>query len=91
MKNINLKMDTSLTVFNIAEAYNRFTEVFQNSDTIEIDLNNINDCDTSGIQLLYSLIKSCMDTGKEISIKNPSAAVHEALDRISITREIFSK
>jgi anti-anti-sigma regulatory factor len=90
MRNINLEMDKSLTVFNIAEAYNRFTEVFQNSDRIEIDLNNITDCDTSGIQLLYSLKKSCMNTGKEISIKNPSAAVHEALNRISISWEVFS-
>jgi anti-anti-sigma regulatory factor len=90
MTNINLEMDTSLTVFNISEVYKKITEALDNSDSIVIDLSNISDCDTSGIQLLYSLFKSSMEKKKEILIKNPSAAVHEALNRISMSWEIFS-
>lgn len=90
MSNKNMEIGSSLTVYNIAELHDKFKEIINNSDRVEIDLENITDCDTSGIQLLYSLKKSCLNKDKEISIINPSAAVNEALNRISMTWEIFS-
>jgi anti-anti-sigma regulatory factor len=91
MNNKNREIGSSLTVYNIAELHVKFQELINNADRIDIDLSNITDCDTSGIQLLYSLKKSCLEKNKEISITNPSAAVNEALNRISITWDVFFK
>lgn len=90
MSKNNVEIGSSLTISNIAELHSKFKKIINNSDRINIDLNNIDDCDTSGIQLLYSIKKSCLERKKEITIINPSAAINEALNRISITWEIFS-
>ena len=79
-----VEIDTSLSIFNAAMIHGKITEAYKNFDRIEIDLKDITDCDTAGIQLLYSLKKSCFDTGKEISLTNPSDAVTDALERISM-------
>ncbi len=87
MKTENVELDTSLSVYTAAKIHSQLAEVYKNSDRIEIDLKNITDCDTAGIQLLFSLKKSCLDAGKEIFLKNPSEAVNDALNRISISWE----
>ncbi|MBN1907801.1 MAG: STAS domain-containing protein [Deltaproteobacteria bacterium] len=91
MGNKNTEIGSSLTVYNIAELHVKFQELINNADRIDIDLNSITDCDTSGVQLLHSVKKSCLEKNKEISLKNPSAAVHEALNRISTTWDEFFK
>ncbi|GEM_PF-3075020 len=91
MSNNKIEIGSSLTVYNISELHVKFQEALFNSDRIDIDLNSITDCDTSGVQLLYSLKKSCLEKNKEISITNPSIAVYEALNRISTTWDEFLK
>ena len=81
----NVEIDTSLSIFNAAMIHEKITETYKAFDSIEIDLNGIIYCDTAGIQLLYSLKKSCMDTGKVFSLINPSDAVTEALERMSMS------
>ena len=83
----NIEIESSLSIFNAAIIHKKITEAYEKSDRIKIDLNSITDCDTAGIQLLYSLKKSCLDAGKEISLINPSDAVTDALDRMSMSWE----
>jgi anti-anti-sigma regulatory factor len=74
----------SLSVFKAAQLHAKIVEAYTTSDTIEIDLSKITDCDTAGIQLLYSLKKSGLRDGKNIIIKNISSAVENALNRMYI-------
>ena len=67
VNNGNIEIDTSLSIFNAALIHEKITEAYKKYDRIEIDLKEITDCDTAGIQLLYSLKKSCIEAGKEIS------------------------
>ncbi len=85
----NIEIDTSLSIFNAATIHKKITEAYRKYDSIEIDLKEITDCDTAGIQLLCSLKKSCLDAGKEITLTNPSNAVTDALERMSISWEDF--
>ena len=87
VNNGNIEIDTSLSIFNAALIHEKITEAYKKYDRIEIDLKEITDCDTAGIQLLYSLKKSCIEAGKEISLINPSEAVIEALNRMSMSWE----
>ena len=88
--NKNIEIDTSLSIFNAAVLHEKITEAYKEFDRIEIDLNDITVCDTAGIQLLYSLKKSCL-AGKEISLTNPSDAVTVALERMSMSWEHLSE
>ena len=85
-----IEIETSLSIFNAAMIHEKILEAYNKFDAMEIDLKNITDCDTAGIQLLISLKKSCGETGKEISLVNPSEAVTDALERMSITWEHFN-
>lgn len=86
-KDGKIEIDTSLSIFNAAKLHKKITEAYKKYKSIEIDLKDISECDTAGIQLLYSLKKSCLDAGKEISLTNPSDAVTDALDRMSMSWE----
>lgn len=87
VKNKSMEMGTSLSIFNAKELHDQLTGIFGDADRIEIDLKKITDCDTAGIQLLYSLKKSCLESGKDISLTNPSDAVKDALNRMSVSWE----
>jgi|WetSurMetagenome_2_1015567.scaffolds.fasta_scaffold597909_2 anti-anti-sigma regulatory factor len=75
----------SLSVFKAAQIHAKIVEVYSTSDTIEIDLSNVTDCDTAGIQMLYSLKKSSLRDGKNIIIKNISGAVEDAMNRMCVS------
>jgi anti-sigma B factor antagonist len=75
----------SLSVFKAAQIHAKIVEVYSTSDTIEIDLSNVTDCDTSGIQMLYSLKKSSLRDGKNIIIKHISGAVEDAMNRMCVS------
>lgn len=85
--NVNIETDTSLSIFNALKLHKKIVEAYKKYESIEIDLKDISECDTAGIQLLYSLKKSCLDAGKEISLTNPSDAVTDALERMSMSWE----
>ncbi|MBN1907810.1 MAG: STAS domain-containing protein [Deltaproteobacteria bacterium] len=80
----NVDTGASLSVFRAAELHALIFEAYREADTIEIDMVNVTDCDTAGIQLLYSLKKSSLRDGKKIIIKNISRAVENTLNRMCI-------
>ena len=86
----NVEIEESLSIFNAAKIHKKIIDAYNNFNRIEIDLNHVTNCDTAGIQLLYSVKKSCLEAGKEISLVNPSDAVTDALDRMSMSWEHLS-
>lgn len=89
VKNGKLEIGNSLSIFDAAMLHEKIIEVYKNSDVVEIDLKDITNCDTAGIQLLYSLKKSSLNDGKELNILNPSSAVEDTLNRMSISLNTF--
>lgn len=84
IKTKNIELDNSLSIFDIASLHKKLLEAYSNSDQMEVDLHNVTSCDTAGIQLLYSLRKSSIEDGKELTVINPSGAVKEVLDSMCI-------
>jgi anti-anti-sigma regulatory factor len=85
LKTPNIETGDSLTVFNATALHEIIVEAYRTSDTVELDLSNINSCDTAGIQMLYSLKKSSIRDGKNIIIKHISGAVEDAMNRMCVS------
>ena len=85
----NIQVKDALSIITAAVVHEEIVEAYKSSDIVEIDLTDVTDCDTAGIQLLYSLKKSCMNDGKKLIVKNPSTAVEDALNRMSIPLNTF--
>ena len=80
-----IEIDKSLSIFNAAMIHKNIIDAYSKFDRMEIDLKDVTDCDTAGIQLLISLQKTCDDAGKEFSLINPSEAVIDAMERMSMS------
>lgn len=89
LKNGKLEIEDSLSIFDAVILHEKIVNIYKNSDTVEINLKNIINCDTAGVQLLYSLKKSSLNDDKKLSIINPSCAVENALNRMCIPCDTF--
>lgn len=81
----NIDTGDSLTISNATALREILVEAYKTSKTIELDLGNISNCDAAGIQMLYSLKKSCQRDEKNLNIKNISGAVEDAMNRMCIS------
>ena len=79
---ITLQLNGSLTYNNLDDLKEAFVTSFDVHSEIILDLNNITECDTAGIQLLWSARKTAEDKNKNFSIKNASESVKDAALRI---------
>ncbi len=79
-----VKPETEMTVDTVAKNYAKLLKAFEENQDIVIDLNDVMECDTAGIQLLYSVIKTAGNTNKSLSITNISKAVNVAAERVGI-------
>jgi anti-anti-sigma factor len=60
----------SFTINQIRTIYQTLLDEFNSSSKLLIDLRNVDEIDLSGLQLLVSLKKSCLEKNKEFYIKN---------------------
>lgn len=84
MKNDNgakLLIEDSLTIYDVGVLREKALEALNSSDLIELNLDTVNECDTAGVQMLYSLRKSADESGKKLHILNLSQSVEEAFRR----------
>lgn len=65
---INLS-ENELTIYKIEEVFSAINREFNSCQKIELNLENISECDTSGVQLLLSLKEYASDSEKELNIK----------------------
>jgi anti-anti-sigma regulatory factor len=80
-KRTTLTIENSLTIYDVGLLKEKALEILGKSNFIEVNLDTVCECDTAGIQLLYSLKKSAKESGKELIINNPSRSVEDALKR----------
>lgn len=80
-----LTIEDSLTIYDVKALKEKATEILGDSDVIKVNLDNVSECDTAGIQLLYSLKKSAGESGKKLIICNPPQSVEDALKRAGMS------
>jgi anti-anti-sigma regulatory factor len=86
-----LKIQGPLTIYEVIDVRDRFLEHLNNTGELRLELEEVTDCDTVGIQLLYSALKTARDRGQVFDLKSVSIAVKKAAERAGINMELFCK
>ncbi|QTA90661.1 STAS domain-containing protein [Desulfonema magnum] len=82
-----LKIKGPLSVYEVAELRDQFLECLETYDGLRLDLSEVDECDTAGVQLLYSARITVRDTGKSFDISNPSPSVINAMTLVGLKPE----
>ena len=79
-----LKIDGPLTIDNLKHLKEELITCYDEYSGIVLDLKNVNECDTAGIQLLWATRKTATYKNKSFSIQSPSESIKNAAERIGI-------
>jgi len=80
---VHLKIDGAMTVYEAESFRDELADCLMEYDGLILDLDDVKDCDTAGIQILYSAQKTAKDLGKSFLVAGFSNAVEEAMERVS--------
>lgn len=87
--NLVLKIEGALSVYQVAALKDQMLIGLQNENGLTLDIDGITDCDTLGIQLLYSAGKTARILNKNFSISGRSEACWEAALSIGLDPEDY--
>lgn len=79
-----LQIDGSLTMEHLNDLKEALIACYDEYSGVVLDLKNVNECDTAGIQLLWSTRKTATYKSKSFSINAASDAIKNAAERIGI-------
>ncbi len=82
-----LKIEGAMTVNEAAELRSEMVECLDTYDGLILDLNNVSECDTAGIQLLCSARLTVQSTGKRLLVKSASMSLMDAFSRTGLNPE----
>jgi len=73
-----------MTIYSAAELKPALLEALGQSDEIEIDLSNVSEMDTSGVQLLMLVKREAVAAGKALALSGHSPAVLEVFELLGL-------
>ncbi len=79
-----LDIEDSITIYDVISLRERILAALEGSEGIELDLSNVKECDTAGIQLLYSLKMSIQRLNRKLIVRGLSDCVKTSLKRTSM-------
>lgn len=79
-----MQLDGSLTIRHVQALTTELLSFVNSSVPVKLDASGISDIDTSGLQLLCSLDKSC----SEVTIVAPSDSLKAAAERTGLRRAL---
>jgi anti-anti-sigma factor len=81
---IVLRIEGAMSVFDIAAIHKEITACFDECDNLTLDLKDVNDCDISGLQLLYSARKTAQSTGNAFLVDGASESIIHIFNRAGL-------
>lgn len=75
-----LAIAEDLTIYHALEQKERLTLALEGADGLELDLSQVGEIDTAGLQLLIFAKREAARLDKTLTIVAHSSAVHQALD-----------
>ena len=82
-----LRIKGAMSVFTIEKSHKEIVAAFDACDDLTLDLKEVNDCDISGLQLLYSARKTANAIGKAFSVEGASDAIIDIFNRAGLSPE----
>ena len=77
-----------MTIYHALDQKNQLLDALSVSEVLELDLLQVADIDTAGLQLLILLKKEAQRTGKRVAIVAHSQAVHAVSDFCNLAAEL---
>lgn len=75
-----LTISQELTIYHAMDLKEQFIEALADADALELDLSQVAEIDTSGLQLLLLTKREAGQQGKQLTIVAHSPAVRQTLD-----------
>jgi len=85
-----LKLEGNLTIYEVGALRENLLSALKDVNHLEIDMVEISECDTSGLQVLCSAKKTADKEGKRILLEGISKAIEDAMIKTGITHEMIS-
>ena len=86
--NQRLSLTEDLTIYHAIEQKAFLLEALAHNDELELDLNEVGDIDTAGLQLLLLLKKEAQRAGKRVAIVAHSQTVRALIDFCNLAAEM---
>ena len=83
-----LTLNEDMTIYHALEQKNQLLDALSANDVLELDLLQVSDIDTAGLQLLILLKKEAQRGGKRVAIVAHSQAVHAVIDFCNLGAEL---
>jgi anti-anti-sigma regulatory factor len=86
-----LRPDGNLTIYEAGGLRETLLAALEDVDLLEIDVRDIRECDTSGLQILCSAKKTADSRGTQITFTGISGRFENAMIKTGITYEMISR
>ena len=83
-----LRVGGDMSIYSVAELKPRLMAYLQNSQFVSVDLTEITEMDTAGLQLLWLCHQEAVATGKEFVIAGTGPAAKEAMTLLRLDRQL---
>lgn len=83
-----LSLNQDLTIYHAFEQKTMLLDALLATDDLELDLLQVSDIDTAGLQLLVLLKKEAQRAGKRVAIVAHSQAVRSVIDFCNLATEL---
>ncbi|MCY1374382.1 anti-anti-sigma factor [compost metagenome] len=83
-----LALQGELNIYHAARLKDELLEALAAQPELEVDLGEVEDCDSSGVQLLLLLKREARRRGKRLALINHSACVTEVIDLLNLASEL---
>jgi anti-sigma B factor antagonist len=80
-----LRIDGEMTIYTAADLKNRIVAALGAASTLEIDLSEVSEIDSAGLQLLMLAKREAAAQGKQVALVGHSHAVIECFDLCNVT------
>lgn len=75
-----IEIGDNLTIYQVPQQKDRLLEALSASDALELDLSQVGEIDTAGLQLLLLVKREAMKAGKALTLSAHSPAVRELFE-----------
>lgn len=84
---MNIAVEKKLTIYEVAEIREKVIGIMDNNSHLQIDLCRVTECDTAGIQLLCSILRTVQKKKVPITIHPFSKAILDTARSINVELE----
>jgi len=84
-----LRLCRSLSIYEVNELRNSLITYLEENDVLELDIRDIEECDTAGLQVLCAAKMTAAEMEKELIISGESDAFEATMNRAGMTLDMI--